>query len=134
MLLALSVDEQKNQKLRIQEVQEGIKQKVKLRPKRSDERRPRAGKEQGLENPGLESRYLEQLPRNLPLQYQRPQGGRVCTIGQRTHVRCDQISTNVCGIANNWLILSIQYYVPLLRSWFWRTRFWVSSDLPRRGL
>lgn len=95
MLLALSADKQKKQKLHIQEVQEGIKQKVKLRPKRSDERRPRAGKEQRLENPGLESRYLEQLPRNLPLQYQSPQGGRVCTVGQRTHIRCYQISTNV---------------------------------------
>ena len=85
----------KDQKVHIQEVQEGIKQKVKLGPKRSNERRPRAGKEQGPENPGLESRYLEQLPRNLPLQFQRPQGGRVCTVSQRTYIRCDQMSTNV---------------------------------------
>ena len=73
MLFALSVDEQKTKSCI-------FKQKVKLGPKRSNERRPRAGKEHGLENPGLESRYLEQLPRNLPLQSQRPQGGRVCTV------------------------------------------------------
>lgn len=52
MLFALSVDEQKTKSCI-------FKQKVKLGPKRSNERRPRAGKEQGLENPGLESRYLE---------------------------------------------------------------------------
>lgn len=52
MFLPLSVDEQKTKSCVFKriKVQEWVKQKVKLRPRRSNGRRPRAGKEQGLEN------------------------------------------------------------------------------------